>query len=151
MPYYDYNGNYREYKHEKEERKKQENEARRLRHLEHGKKFTSMPIKEWCLREREICYKRGFNYWVREALVHFHQLPSNWSISYAISACDRFYRTWINRGLKKAFDGENGPSRLIAYMEGDREKMDPIFRDLCMIKLALINEALRKDEEEQKI
>ena len=151
MPYCDYNGNYREYRHEKEERKIRENEARRLRHLEHGRKFNSMPLKEWCLREREICYKRDLKYWVREALRHFNTLPPNWSIPYTLSACDRFHRTWINRGLKNAFGGENGPARLIAYMEGDREKMDPVFRTLCMIKLALINEALIKDEKKRQI
>ena len=153
MPYYDYNGNYREYKHEKEERKKQENEARRLRHLEHGKKFTSMPLKEWCQREREICYKRDLRYWVREALTEFNYWyqhhGAHWGPAYTLKTCKPFNRTWITRGLKKAFGGENGPSRLIAYMEGDRDKMDPVFRDLCMIKLALINEALRKDEEQQ--
>ena len=88
---------------------------------------------------------------MREALRHFNTLPPNWSIPYTLSACDRFHRTWINRGLKNAFGGENGPARLIAYMEGDREKMDPVFRTLCMIKLALINEALIKDEKKRQI
>ena len=74
MPYSDYNGNYREYKHEKEERKAQEKVERRHRHLEHGKKFNSMPLKEWCLREREICYTRGFKYWVRKGLEEFRSI-----------------------------------------------------------------------------
>ena len=150
MPYYDYNGNLREYKHEKAERKARENIARSNRHLAHGKKFASMPLKEWCRIEREICYKRGLKYWVREALMEFNHLWSSyghsWGMGLTLTQCQRFNRTWINRGLKSAFGGENGPARLITYMEGDRDKMDPTFRDLCKIKIGLLNEALIKDE-----
>ena len=151
MPYYDYNGNLREYKHEKDARKEQEKVARRKRHLEHGKKFNSMPLKEWCRIEREICYKRGLRYWVNEGLSEFRYLFSThghvWGITLALEQCKRFNRTWIKRGLKSAFGGENGPGRLITYMEGNpeqRKQMDRVFHDLCKIQWGMINEAMGK-------
>jgi len=153
MPYYDYNGNLREYKHEKEERKEREKIAQRKQHVEHGKKFNSMPLKEWCQIEREICYKRDFKYWVREALKEFKysydRYRAHWGPAYTLKTCKPFNRTWITRGLKKAFGGEDRPARLVTYMEGDPDKvtaMDPVFRYLCMIQCDLINEALIKDE-----
>jgi len=153
MPYYDYNGNLREYKHEKEERKEREKIAQRKRHVEHGKKFNSMPLKEWCQIEREICYKRDFKYWVRQALTEFNywyqQHGAHWGPAYTLKTCKPFNRTWITRGLKKAFGGENGPGRLITYLEGDPDKMvgmDPVFHNLCRVQYDLINEALINDE-----
>jgi hypothetical protein len=62
-----------------------------------------------------------------------------------LEQCKRFNRTWIKRGLKNAFGGENGPGRLITFMEGDREqrrRMDRVFYDLSKIQWGLLNEAL---------
>ena len=154
MPYTDYYGNCREYKEEKEARKAREKIAQSKRHIEHGKKFSSMPLKEWCRIEREICYKRDLKYWVRQALPEFKysydRYGAHWGPTYTLKTCKPFNRTWIKRGLKNAFDGENGPGRLVTYIEGDPDKMaamDPVFRYLCMIQCDLINEALIKDEE----
>ena len=90
-------------------------------------------------------------YWVNEALSEFRYLWSTyghaWGMTLTLEQCKRFNRTWIKRGLKSAFGGENGPARLITFMEGSpeqHEQMDRIFYELSKIQWGLINESMEK-------
>ena len=76
---------------------------------------------------------------------------ASWGAAYTYKSCKPFYRTWIKRGLQHHFGKDLQKSeRLVTYLMGDaedHERMDPVFRKLCMIQLDLINEELKKKDE----
>lgn len=136
--------------------KQREKELRRWRYQEHAKQFTKMPTAEWRAIAKSICWKKDLKYWVGEAFhgefnYWYERHGASWGAAYTYKSCKPFYRTWIKRGLEHYFGKQLQKSeRLITYLLGDEEaheRMNPIFRTLCMIQIDLINQALKEKNE----
>jgi len=148
----------------KAQRKEKERAITQELRLQHFKRFKTMPLAAWCERLREIDtrYRKATNPWKYSDYMHHWVILAldevdmyNGKIDYI----SRFSATWIKRGLKKFFKGEQ-QKNLANYMNAKWDygtgkpkthSMSRMYEGLAKIALNQMEEYCRiKNEEEYR-